>query len=82
MHKRVVFPDFSAFQMTIAGTPARPEGADSIPEAGAAPGSPPGPCPDPGLNIGTKRMHVTAPPFSWLGGDAWPNIPVRADNGS
>ncbi|MCU1531719.1 MAG: hypothetical protein JWO49_1290 [Arthrobacter sp.] len=72
MHNNVVFPDFSAFHMTLAGAPAarvpsghRPEGAldqDPAPSQVSA------------LGGGTAR--VAAPPFSWLGADAWPNFPA------
>ena len=81
MHERVIFPDFSAFQMTIAARPVERRSSDKIPDADAAAGSPPGTCPDPVLKIRTRRTHVTATPFSWLGGDAWPNFPARADKG-
>lgn len=80
MHNRVVFPDFSAFQMTIAGAPAEPQ-ATGKPAAAEAPREVlhrPRPA---GVNTKGQRSHITAPPFSWLGGDAWPNLPARADEG-
>lgn len=57
--------------MTAADAPGEPEKA---PEG------------DPGTQpylispeAGTKRPRVATPPFSWLGGDAWPNFPALAD---
>ncbi|WP_346925727.1 hypothetical protein [uncultured Arthrobacter sp.] len=70
LHDRVIFPDFSAFQMTIADTaspgratdPGAREGEDPAPESNGGP--------------------LNAPPFSWLGSDAWPNFPFQADKPS
>ncbi|MGO4192445.1 hypothetical protein AB4Y67_12325 [Arthrobacter sp. YAF17] len=67
LHDRVIFPDFSAFQMTIAdaASPGRAE------DPGA------GDDEDPAPEINGGRLN--APPFSWLGSDAWPNFPLWAD---
>ena len=82
LHDRVTFPDFSAFQMTIAGAaaprstthPGAPEDpADSpVPDLASGPGTAPE----------TDRGRLNAPPFSWLGSDAWPNFPLWADKPS
>jgi hypothetical protein len=70
MHQDVIFPGFSAFHTTGAVAPAAPGGAA---EAQAAAGTGrPGPA-------GTGPARVYTPPFSWLGGDAWPDFPRRAD---
>jgi len=76
MHRDVVFPDFSAFQMTIAGAPEAPRAVETISEGDAAPGPAQrhSPVSRPGPGV-TDRS--TPPPFSWLGGDAWPNFPAR-----
>jgi hypothetical protein len=68
LHNNVIFPDFSAFQMTIAGAAAR--FAPDHPEGNAEQGQAPSHAESPGS--GTARVAV--PPFSWLGADAWPNI--------
>ena len=81
LHDRVIFPDFSAFQMTIAGAApaASGQGAggqaaeDPAPAHHAGAGARSGPAP------GTNQGRLNAPPFSWLGGDAWPNFPLWAD---
>ena len=85
LHDRVTFPDFSAFQMTIAGAaaprhtthPGAREDSAEDPAAGH-PDLEPGPGPAPG----TDRGRLNAPPFSWLGSDAWPNFPLWADKPS
>lgn len=82
LHDRVNFPDFSAFQMTIAGgatprhTTAPSAQADTA--AGPAPdlASGPGPAPE------ADRGRLNAPPFSWLGSDAWPNFALWQDKPS
>jgi hypothetical protein len=66
MHNRVTFPDFSAFQMTIAALPS-----SQRPAAGAADGGT--------AAVTRPATFQSAPPFSWLGGDAWPNVPALAD---
>jgi hypothetical protein len=68
LHNNVIFPDFSAFQMTIAGAAARV--APDHPEGSAEKGPADGQAESPGT--GTDRAAV--PPFSWLGADAWPNF--------
>ena len=69
--------------MTIAGSvPAAPA---SGPAAGGqaagdpAPAHPTGPGSRSGPAPGTSQGRLNAPPFSWLGGDAWPNFPLWAD---
>ena len=70
LHDRVIFPDFSAFQMTIAdaASPARAK----VPGAGENEN------PAPEIHGGPHD----APPFSWLGSDAWPHFPLWADRPS
>jgi hypothetical protein len=68
MHKNVIFPDFSAFQMTIPGAAAR-VGPDH-PDGSTAPGH------SPGRAGGRGTARAAVPPFSWLGADAWPNFPT------
>lgn len=86
MHERVSFPDFSAFQMTIAGgAEARPTadpGAGEVSAEGPVPARRPDPVPGPGQPAGTDQGRLSAPPFSWLGSDAWPNFPLWADKPS
>lgn len=83
MSERAVFPDFSAFQMTMA--------SGSVPNRAAVPGTveetskDPAPVNLPGAGSGTgpgagvERGQLNTPPFSWLGGDAWPNFRLCAD---
>ena len=109
LHDRVNFPDFSAFQMTIAGGAA----ARHIADPGAREASVAGPAPnyrpnaDPGLDpvavapdpvavaglvpvpadvagpvTEAARGRLNAPPFSWLGSDAWPNFALWQDKPS
>ena len=83
LHDRVIFPDFSAFQMTIAGA-APPARATDPAAGGQRPRTrrrPIARTPDPGpaRRPGTNQGRLNAPPFSWLGGDAWPNFPLWAD---
>ena len=86
LHERVTFPDFSAFQMNIAGgAPADHTtelGAREDSVEGPAPGQRPDPESGPGPAPGTDQGRLTAPPFSWLGSDAWPNFPLWADKPS
>ena len=85
LHDRVNFPDFSAFQMTIAG--AAPHhtadpGAQEDTAAGPAPGQRPDFGSGPGPVPGADRGRLNAPPFSWLGSDAWPNFAAWQDKPS
>ena len=88
LHERVVFPDFSAFQMTMTGAALASRASES--NAGEAPAQDPPGLPPPGIAAGpapgaapgTNRGRHAAPPFSWLGSDAWPNFPLSADKGS
>ena len=91
LHKAVIFPDFSAFHSdnrqrsgSAAGAPPEalpPEPADRPrPAPGARTGQTSGIC-----RIGTAghvppQGRLAAPPFSWLGVDAWPHSPAWADN--
>lgn len=82
LHDRVTFPDFSAFQMSISGgAEARhttaPDTGDGTAE-GPAPGRRPDRESGPGPAPGTDQGRLNAPPFSWLGSDAWPNFPLGA----
>lgn len=74
LHDRVIFPDFSAFQMTIAD--AAPRRA-TVPRA-----EDPGAGEDGGPASEANGGRLSAPPFSWLGNDAWPNFPLWADKPS
>jgi hypothetical protein len=82
LHDRVTFPDFSAFQMTIAGaaTPRRTTHPGALEDSADSPA--PDPVSGPGTAPGTDRGRLNAPPFSWLGSDAWPNFPLWADKPS
>lgn len=87
LHERVIFPDFSAFQMTISGGATARQSAD--PRAGEDTAEDPATGHRPGLVSGTgpaaprtNRGRLNAPPFSWLGTDAWPNFPLWADKPS
>ena len=81
MPERAVFPDFSAFQMTIA--------SGSVPGRAAVPGTVEEPSKDlapvnlpgtgTGSGTGVERGQLNTPPFSWLGGDAWPNFRLCVD---
>ncbi|MCB5292152.1 hypothetical protein BJQ90_01585 [Arthrobacter sp. SO3] len=81
LHESVIFPDFSAFQMTISGA----AGPYRSPEQRAGNGAAEDPASDPhtalvtGPAPGINRGREAAPPFSWLGSDAWPNFPLGAD---
>ena len=70
LHDRVIFPDFSAVQMTIADAASPRRATD--PGAGEAE--------DPASETNGGRLN--APPFSWLGSDAWPNFQLWADKPS
>lgn len=74
LHDRVIFPDFSAFQMTIADAAPRPATDTRSADPGAGE--------DEGAVPEISEGRLTAPPFSWLGNDAWPNFPLRADKPS
>ena len=66
MHNHATFSDFSALQTTLAATPAASDATERSPERDTG-------------GTGAAQGHNMAPPFSWLGGDAWPNFPARAD---
>ena len=70
LHDRANFPDLSALQMTIA------DGATPHPTTDPGAQEEPGPDPDlaSGPGPGADRGRLNAPPFSWLGSDAWPNF--------
>jgi hypothetical protein len=83
------FSDFSALHMTPAAAPAAAPATERARESGAVPGLREEllPAADtrcgqddavPG-NAGMSQGRIIAPPFSWLGGDAWPDFPARAD---
>lgn len=88
LHEPVIFPDFSAFQMTIAGgaaarhTAGPRAGEDAVEDAATGHRPGPGSGNGPGSAPGTNRGRLNAPPFSWLGSDAWPNFPLWADKPS
>ncbi|WP_156367527.1 hypothetical protein [Arthrobacter sp. Leaf69] len=69
--------------MTIAG--AAPAAPGSDPGSGGqaaedqAPAHQPGAGSRSGPAPGSDQGRHHAPPFSWLGGDAWPNFPLWAD---
>ena len=83
LHDRVTFPDFSAFQMTIAGGAgarhATAPGAREDAAEGQSPEHRPNLASGPGPAPGTDQGRPKAPPFSWLGSGAWPNFPLWAD---
>ena len=86
LHDRVNFPDFSAFQMTIADGAAPQNTADPGAQEDTAAGPAPGHSPDlvsgPGPAPVADRGRLNAPPFSWLGSDAWPNFALWQDKPS
>jgi hypothetical protein len=65
--------------MIIAGAPAAPDSPGHGQEGGAAEGQASSETERPGAAAGTGAARLKAPPFSWLGGDAWPNFPAWAD---
>jgi hypothetical protein len=75
LHKDEIFPEFFAFRSTDAGSPAAP------PARTEAPAQPPA---EP-LNHSSPSSpralqgRLAAPPFSWLGDDAWPHSPAWAE---
>lgn len=91
LHNDVIFPDFSAFHRTDAGAPAVPQlqpietpgppepTSHSSPTVGApATGEAAGPGAAgsvPPATILARKDRAAAPPFSWLGVDAWPALP-------
>jgi hypothetical protein len=80
VHNRVTFPDFSAAQKTVADASAAPLAANQATKTGDASAGPlPQPVTSRDGDTRTKRARVTAPPFSWLGVDAWPSFPACAD---
>jgi hypothetical protein len=80
--------------MTITGpargTPTQSAAGEAVadPAPGPHPGFVTGPGtgtgpvtgPGPGPALAIDRGRQVAPPFSWLGSDAWPNFPLSADN--
>jgi hypothetical protein len=72
------FSDFSALRMTPAAAPAAGPATERAPESGAGPGLH---CAAETGNAGIQGRIIT-PPFSWLGGDAWPDFSARADTAS
>jgi hypothetical protein len=94
LHKDVIFPDFSAFHKTIASAPAVPPvqppeapPAEPTNRSSPGPGAPvtgqaAGPVPaaaGPPATPPARKGRLAAPPFSWLGVDAWPHFPAWAD---
>jgi hypothetical protein len=73
------FPDFSASHTTPAAAPAAGPAAVRAPESGAGPGLREELLPAEPGNAGMSQGRIVAPPFSWLGVDAWPDFPARAD---
>jgi len=83
------FSDFSALHMTPAAAPAAALATEKAPENDAGPGLGDEVLPAADTrcnqgaaetgNAGTIQGRIIAPPFSWLGGDAWPDFPARAD---
>jgi hypothetical protein len=68
------------------GTPTQSAAGEAVgdPAPGPHPGfvtvTGPGPGPASGPALAIDRGRQAAPPFSWLGSDAWPNFPLSADN--
>jgi hypothetical protein len=94
LHRALIFPDFSAFQTTISSAPAVPpvqpleappaestnrsSPGTGVPVTGQSAGpklAAAGPPAEPRARIG----RLAAPPFCWLGVDAWPHFPAWAD---
>ena len=84
LHDRVNFPDFSAFQMTMAGgaTPRHATDPGAQDDTEADPDLVSGRGPAPGAAPGADQGRLNAPPFSWLGSDAWPNFALWQDKPS
>lgn len=92
MHERAIFPDFSAFQMTMTGAAEARRTAEAktgetpaLTPPGAPPGLGAGPVPEPfpaaGPAAPAHSARPAAPPFSWLGSDAWPTFPSSQAKG-
>jgi hypothetical protein len=94
LHNDVIFPDLSAIHRPIASAPAGPpdQPLEALPPEPATRSSPGTGAPVTGQTAGpvsaasvppaTSRIRkgrLAAPPFSWLGVDAWPHCPVWAD---
>jgi hypothetical protein len=81
LHNYPVLPEFSAFHRATAEASGEPGVTEKAPEAEAEAAA--GPRPEPlapkRADTRTKRTHIAAPPFSWLGGNAWPDFPSRPD---
>lgn len=74
MHNDVVFPDFSASDTNRAGRAgAGAPAAGTAAEAGT--GQLVGGTGCQGYPPGARASRLDTPPFSWLGGDAWPDFP-------
>ncbi|WP_223983214.1 hypothetical protein [Arthrobacter sp. NicSoilB8] len=54
------------------GTGVTGAGQTADPGTAAAPGPP--------ATTRARKNRLAAPPFSWLGGDAWPHFPAWADS--
>jgi hypothetical protein len=85
LHNDVIFPDFSTFRRTAGSTvtSSATSGAASVPAAPPvqAPEAPEPPSPERANHSspdaetpGDLSGRLDAPPFSWLGGDAWPHF--------
>jgi hypothetical protein len=94
LHKDVIFPDLSAVHGSIASAPAGPpdQPLEALPPEPANHSSPRTGAPVTGQTAGpasaasglpatprTRKGRLAAPPFSWLGVDAWPHSPAWAD---
>jgi hypothetical protein len=73
------FSEFSALHMAPAAAPAAALATERAPESDAGPGL--HGAAETG-NAGSIQGRIIAPPFSWLGGDAWPDFSARADTAS
>jgi hypothetical protein len=54
-----------------------PAAAEPVAAEQAASPEPEAPAPPPAARA--RKGRLAAPPFSWLGGDAWPHFPAWAD---
>jgi hypothetical protein len=85
------FSDFSALHMTPTAAPAAALATERAPESGGPrlreellPAADARCCQGAAEagNAGTIQGGIITPPFSWLGGDAWPDFSARADTAS
>jgi len=94
LHEAVIFPDLSASHRSIASAPAGPpdQPLEALPPEPANHSSPATGAPVTGQTAGAvsaasgppatsraRKGRLAAPPFSWLGVDAWPHSPAWAD---